>query len=121
MATAEYSLMSLLLFFFLHTPLRFSEGNQSGSHSLYSDCAGLPLKKCREHIRALRSDADSLRPIAARKPFLRLVTILTRIPHYGFLPYVSCTILYPRLPLGCVTGYQVIRVIRIFAKTYPFE
>ena len=23
--------------------------------------------------------------------------------------------------LGCVTGYQVIRVIRIFAKTYPFE
>ena len=25
------------------------------------------------------------------------------------------------LPLGCVTGYQVIRVIRIFAKTYPFE
>ena len=25
------------------------------------------------------------------------------------------------LRLGCVTGYQVIRVIRIFAKTYPFE
>ena len=24
-------------------------------------------------------------------------------------------------PLGCVTGYQVIQVIRIFAKTYPFE
>ena len=23
--------------------------------------------------------------------------------------------------IGCVTGYQVIRVIRIFAKTYPFE
>ena len=23
--------------------------------------------------------------------------------------------------VGCVTGYQVIRVIRIFAKTYPFE
>ena len=23
--------------------------------------------------------------------------------------------------LGRVTGYQVIRVIRIFAKTYPFE
>ena len=23
--------------------------------------------------------------------------------------------------LGCITGYQVIRVIRIFAKTYPFE
>ena len=23
--------------------------------------------------------------------------------------------------LGCVTGYQVIRVIRIFAITYPFE
>ena len=26
-----------------------------------------------------------------------------------------------RLDVGCVTGYQVIRVIRIFAKTYPFE
>ena len=26
-----------------------------------------------------------------------------------------------RFILGCVTGYQVIRVIRIFAKTYPFE
>ena len=26
-----------------------------------------------------------------------------------------------RLTVGCVTGYQVIRVIRIFAKTYPFE
>ena len=25
------------------------------------------------------------------------------------------------LVIGCVTGYQVIRVIRIFAKTYPFE
>ena len=25
------------------------------------------------------------------------------------------------LALGCVTGYQVIRVIRIFAITYPFE
>ena len=25
------------------------------------------------------------------------------------------------LGLGCVTGYQVIRIIRIFAKTYPFE
>ena len=25
------------------------------------------------------------------------------------------------LAIGCVTGYQVIRVIRIFAKTYPFE
>ena len=24
------------------------------------------------------------------------------------------------LGVGCVTGYQVIRVIRIFAKTYPF-
>ena len=72
MATADYSLMSLLLFLFLHTPVRFSEGSQSGSHSLYSDCAGLPLVKCREHIRALRSDADFLRPIAARKPFLRL-------------------------------------------------
>ena len=23
--------------------------------------------------------------------------------------------------VGCVTGYQVIRVIWIFAKTYPFE
>ena len=23
--------------------------------------------------------------------------------------------------IGCVTGYQVIRVIRIFAITYPFE
>ena len=23
--------------------------------------------------------------------------------------------------VGCVTGYQVILVIRIFAKTYPFE
>ena len=25
------------------------------------------------------------------------------------------------ITVGCVTGYQVIRVIRIFAKTYPFE
>ena len=25
------------------------------------------------------------------------------------------------LTVECVTGYQVIRVIRIFAKTYPFE
>ena len=23
--------------------------------------------------------------------------------------------------VGCITGYQVIRVIRIFAKIYPFE
>ena len=29
--------------------------------------------------------------------------------------------LYHAATLGCVTGYQVIRVIRIFAKTYPFE
>ena len=71
MATADYSLMSLLLFF-LHAPVRFSEGSQSGSHSLYSDCAGLPLVKCREHIRALRSESEFLRPIAARKPFLCL-------------------------------------------------
>ena len=30
-------------------------------------------------------------------------------------------ILYAERILGSVTGYQVIRVIRIFAKTYPFE
>ena len=59
----------LFFFFFLHTPVRFSEGSQSGTNSLYSGCAGLPLVKGREHIRALRSDAESLRPIAARKPF----------------------------------------------------
>ena len=45
--------MSLLLGLFLHIPGRFSEGSQSGSNSLYSDCAGLPLMECREHIRAL--------------------------------------------------------------------
>ena len=82
-ATADYSLMSLLLFFFLHTPVRFSEGSQSGSSSLYSDCAGLPLVKCRGHIRALRSDAESLQPGSLSFVF---VTILTRIPHCGFLP-----------------------------------
>ena len=27
---------------------------------------------------------------------------------------------YEGFQIGCVTGYQVIRVIRIFAKTYPF-
>ncbi|KAL5459964.1 hypothetical protein EMCRGX_G033364 [Ephydatia muelleri] len=41
------------------------------------------------------------------------------------------TLLYNRLTsrcfgscvrdLGCVTGYQIIRVIQIFAITYPFE
>ena len=45
--------MSLLLGLFLHIPGRFSEGSQSGTNSLYSDCAGLPLMKGREHIRAL--------------------------------------------------------------------
>ena len=29
--------------------------------------------------------------------------------------------MFLKIVLGCVTGYQVIRVIRIFAKTYPFE
>ena len=54
----------MVFFFSFHTPVRFSEVCQSGSNSLYSDCAGLPLVKCREHIRELRSDAESLRPIA---------------------------------------------------------
>ena len=35
---------------------------------------------------------------------------------------INCfAVSYQHSILGCVTGYQVIRVIRIFAKTYPFE
>ena len=37
------------------------------------------------------------------------------------LPYRLDNEESPMCQLGCVTGYQVIRVIRIFAKTYPFE
>ena len=29
--------------------------------------------------------------------------------------------IFAMLQLECITGYQVIRVIRIFAKIYPFE
>ena len=37
---------------------------------------------------------------------------------HGKVMYIT---LKESLQIGCVTGYQVIRVIRIFAKTYPFE
>ena len=96
MATADYSLMSL---FFLHTPVIFSEGSQSGSNSLYSDCGGLPLVKCREHIRALRSDAESLRPIAARKAFLRLCD---NSNSYSPLWVLTFGILYNLAPLATI-------------------
>ena len=33
----------------------------------------------------------------------------------------NCTDVMMNYHVGCVTGYQVIRVIRIFEKTYPFE
>ena len=36
----------------------------------------------------------------------------------NYIFYLMCSY---QPQLGCVTGYQVIRVIRIFAKTYPFE
>ena len=69
------------------------------SRSLYSDCAGLPysLMKCREHIRALRSDADvaeSLGPCNSLQPgslSFVFMTILTRIPHSGH-GCLSCTL-----------------------------
>ena len=34
---------------------------------------------------------------------------------------LECPCRHTVLTVGCVTGYQVIRVIRIFTKTYPFK
>ena len=40
---------------------------------------------------------------------------------FGAIDQLGVHTFCARATLGCVTGYQVIRVIRIFAKTYPFE
>ena len=100
MATAEYSLMSLLLFFFYIHPLdSVKAANLGQTHYTVHDCAGLPLVKCREHIRALRSDSESLRPIAARKPFLRHCD---NSNSYSTLWVLTLGILYNLVPLATI-------------------
>ena len=51
----------------------------------------------------------------------RYYYIRTQSERITLIPFLSCIAAAAEQGVGCVTGYQVIRVIRIFAKTYPFE
>ena len=94
-----YSLMSLLLFYFYIHPLDSVTAANLGQTHYTVTVQVLPLVKCREHIRALRSDAESLRPIAAKKPFLRLCD---NSNSYSPLWVLTFGILYTLVPLATI-------------------